>query len=210
MQAQRALLCRGLEQMHLDLEPPAVEQLLQFAEEMLAWNRRINLTAITDPQQVVIQHLLDSLSALPYVHSERLLDVGSGGGLPGLVLSIARPQLQVVSVDSRQKKISFQRHAARSLGLNNFQASAQRVEQLQPQEPFGQIISRAFASLADFVELAGRHLATGGEMLAMKGKLPSAEQAEVPCAWQVVKMERLHVPGMQAQRHMAVLQKHGS
>ncbi|MGJ8668359.1 MAG: 16S rRNA (guanine(527)-N(7))-methyltransferase RsmG [Oceanococcus sp.] len=191
------------------LDEAAIERLLQFSDEMLAWNKRINLTAITDPQQVVIQHLLDSLSVLPFINCTHVLDVGSGGGLPGIVLSIARPELYVTSVDSRNKKVAFQRHAARALGLQHFQAIAQRVEGLRPEQPFQQIISRAFASLSDFVQTSGGHLAAGGQLLAMKGKLPLAEQSDMPSDWQVVKMARLLVPGMQAERHLAVLEKRG-
>lgn len=207
MQPQRGLLCDGLGELQLSLDADTVDRLLAFGDEMLRWNRRINLTAITDPKQVVIQHLLDSLSVLPYISAPHVLDVGSGGGLPGVVLNIARPDLRVSSIDSRNKKIAFQRHAARELGLDGFEAVAQRIELWQPEQPFAQIISRAFASLGDFVRLAGGHLAAGGQMLAMKGKSPAAEQSGMPCGWQLVKMPRLHVPGMQAQRHLAVLEK---
>lgn len=207
MQAQRGLLSDGLAQMQLPLDHAAVDRLLQYGEEMLRWNRRINLTAITDPQQIVTQHVLDSLSILPYVHAQRLLDVGSGGGLPGVILAIARPTLNVVSLDSRNKKVAFQRHVARELGLSQFEAVAQRVELWQPEHAFEQIVSRAFASLGDYVKLAGGHLAVGGQMLAMKGRADAAEQAGVPSGWQLVKMPRLQVPGMQAQRHLAVLQQ---
>ena len=209
MDAQQPLLSQGLEEMGLSLDEQTQQNLLRFAEEMLQWNRRIKITAITDPRQIVIQHLLDSLSVLPFIQAPHVLDVGSGGGLPGLVLSIARPDLKVTSVDSRHKKIAFQRQAARRLGLDNFQASAERIENLSFEAGFEQIISRAFASMADFIALAGRHLAVGGQMLAMKGKLPAAEQSEMPSDWQVVKMVRLRVPEMQAERHLAVLEQHG-
>ena len=207
MQAQRGRLRDGVAELGLSLPDAALDQLLGFATELLAWNKRINLTAITDPQQVVIQHLLDSLAVLPFVSASRILDVGSGGGLPGVVLAIARPEIRVFSIESRHKKVAFQRHAARQLGLSNFFADAQRIEQWQPEAPFDQVISRAFSSLGDFIRLAGRHLSAGGELLAMKGKLPSAELPMMPQGWQLVKMPRLIIPGMQAERHLAILRQ---
>ncbi len=207
MHAHKAFLRDGLDQLGLDAG--LVDPLLSFAQELLHWNRRINLTAITDERQVLVQHVLDSLSVLPHVQGGRLMDVGSGGGLPGVLIALARPDVSVLSVESRHKKIAFQRHVARALGVNNFQAEACRVEAWQADAPYPQIISRAFASLADFVTLAGMHLAPGGQMLAMKGKAEANEREAVPTPWQVVKMPRLTVPSLSADRHLVILERGG-
>ncbi len=205
MIALKERLLSGAAALDLELDAGVVERLLTYVDELLNWNRRINLTAITDPHEVMVQHILDSLSILPWLESGHLLDVGSGGGLPGLPLAVVRPDLRVTSIDSRNKKISFQRHAARALGLGNFAAVCARVEQWQPAEPFAQIVSRAFSSLTRFAQLAGPHLASGGHLLAMKGRVPQEELAEVSADWEVVRMPRLSVPGLAAERHLIVL-----
>lgn len=205
MQAHKAFLLEGLGA--LGLEENLADPLLHYADELLHWNRRINLTAITDPREVLVQHVLDSLSVLPYVRSGLLMDVGSGGGLPGLLIALARPDVEVISLESRNKKVAFQRHAARVLKLGNFRAEAQRVEAWVQQPPCAQIISRAFASLSDFVTLAGMHLAPQGQMLAMKGKAEREEREAVPTPWQVVKMPRLTVPTLDADRHLVILER---
>lgn len=206
----REPLLRGLEQLELSWPEGAERRLLAYMDELLQWNRRINLTAITDPHEVLVQHVLDSLAIAPFVSGPDLLDVGSGGGLPGLPLAVLRPDLQVSSIDSRNKKIAFQRHAARSLALDNFQAEAVRIEAWQPAQRFAQVVSRAFASLALFAELAGRHLADGGQLLAMKGKRPEDELKEMPSEWRLVKMQRLNVPGLAAERHLLVFTRDSS
>ena len=205
MSALDAELVAGLEALGLPVEADTRDRLLRFLEELLRWNRRVNLTAITDPLAALRQHLLDSLSVVPHLRGPSLLDVGSGGGLPGLPLAIVRPDLAVHSVESRQKKVSFQRHAAAVLGLGNFRAEAARVEAMVAVYP--QVISRAFASLARFVELAGPRVAPGGELLAMKGHAPEDELAALPSGWQLVTMPRLTVPGLQAQRHLVILRR---
>ncbi len=208
MQEHKAFLRDSLAEMGLDAE--LAVPLLLFADELLRWNQRINLTAITDLRQVLIQHVLDSLSVLPYVNAGRLMDVGSGGGLPGVLIALARPDVEVLSLESRHKKIAFQRHIARVLGLTNFQAEASRVEAWRAEQPYAQIISRAFASLADFIGLAGMHLAPDGRMLAMKGKAEEDERNAVPTPWQVVKMPRLTVPSLSADRHLVILARGGA
>ena len=207
MSQLHARLESGVAELGLSLGAVEQQQLLQYLEEMLAWNRRINLTAITDPQQALIQHLLDSLAVAPHLGAGPVLDVGSGGGLPSLPLAVLRPDVAFTSIDSRNKKIAFQRHAARLLQLSNHHAVCGRVEQWQPEAPFVQVISRAFASLRDFAELAGRHLVAGGELLAMKGRKPVEEMQQMPRGWQLVKMVRLTVPGLAAERHLLVYRR---
>lgn len=199
-----AQLDAGMEALGLMPSPDVAESMLNFVRELLHWNRRINLTAIVEPREVLIQHVLDSLAIAPFITGPSLLDVGSGGGFPGLPLALLRPDLEVSSVDSRNKKIAFQRHAARQLGLSNFTATAARIEAWVPPHRYPQITSRAFASLSQFAALAGRHLADGGQLLAMKGKHPADELAEMPSEWELVKMHRLNVPGLAAERHLLI------
>ena len=207
MDTLRESLLAGAAQLELELEADTAERLLIFLRELLNWNRRINLTAITDPEQALSHHVLDSLAVAPHVDAAPLLDVGSGGGLPGIVLAILRPDLTVYSVDSRHKKISFQRDVARKLGLANVLASSARIEDWQAPAPMTQIISRAFASLADFIALAGGQLAEGGRLLAMKGRVPEEELARMPSGWRLVTMPRLRVPGLDAERHLLILER---
>ncbi len=205
MSELREQLLAGAAQLQVELDEPAIERLLAYVAELLNWNRRINLTAITRAQDVITQHILDSLAVLPYIRPGRLLDVGSGGGLPGLPLAIARPQLCIYSIDSRYKKIAFQRHVARQLDLPQFHPVCARVEQWQADAPFGQVISRAFSSLGQFVTLSAEHLEDAGELLAMKGQAPADELRQMPEGWRLVTMPRLSVPGLAAQRHLVIM-----
>ncbi len=173
-------LSEQLAALALEVEAPARDRLIIFLEELLRWNRRINLTAITDPVEAVEKHLVDSLALLPLLRGdERMLDLGSGGGFPGLPCKLARPGLQITSVDAVQKKITFQRHAARLLGLEGFVALHCRAEELPVRLGdscrFDVVVSRAFTSLPGFVALALPCLAPAGRIIAMKGAEGEAE-----------------------------------
>ena len=198
-------LCDGIEALKLDLPEAAVPQLLAYLGELEQWNAAYNLTAIRDPQQMVTRHLLDSLAVLPHVQGDRIIDVGAGAGLPGLVLAIARPELSVTTLDSNGKKTRFMRHAVRSLGLANASVVEARVEAFQPDEPFDQVLSRAFASLSDFVTATRELLAPGGQWVAMKGKLESAELSALPSGCRIDATHRLLVPGLSEDRHAVIL-----
>ncbi|MBK8919796.1 MAG: 16S rRNA (guanine(527)-N(7))-methyltransferase RsmG [Betaproteobacteria bacterium] len=193
----------GLARLGLDLTVPARDALLAFRDLLLKWNRTYNLTAIRDPQQALAHHILDSLAILPWVGEGPLLDVGSGGGLPGIPLAIARPALAVTLVDAVDKKTSFQRQAVIELGLGNVVALHGRVETLSGS--FSQIVSRAFSDLAAFVGVTRHLLAPGGRWLAMKGHNPVAEMAALPCGVVVDAVHPLTVPGLDAERHLIVL-----
>jgi 16S rRNA (guanine527-N7)-methyltransferase len=195
----------GIEALALDLPEAAVPQLLAYLAELEQWNAAYNLTAIRDPQQMVTRHLLDSLAVLPYIQGDRIIDVGAGAGLPGLVLAIARPGLQVTTLDSNGKKTRFMRHAVRSLGLANASVAEARAEAFEPDEPFDQVLSRAFASLADFVTGTRELLAPGGQWVAMKGKLESAELSALPPGCRIDATHRLRVPGLSEDRHAVIL-----
>lgn len=197
-------LSRGIEAMGLDLPAGAAEKLLAYRDLLLKWNRTYNLTALKDPVQMVSHHLLDSLAILPWVTGENLLDVGSGAGLPGIPLAIARPELQVTLVDAVQKKATFQRQAAIELGLANVEARHARVEELSGS--YAMITSRAFSELADFVRLTRPLLAPGGCWLAMKGQQPDQELAALPAGVKLSALHPLEVPGLDAARHLVILQ----
>ncbi|KPF45744.1 16S rRNA (guanine(527)-N(7))-methyltransferase RsmG [beta proteobacterium AAP121] len=180
---------------------------LQALDDYLAllqrWNATYNLTAVRDPAAMLTQHLADCLAVVPPLqrHAEggRLLDVGSGGGLPGVVIATLLPAWNVTCVDAVGKKMAFVRQVAGTLPLPNLRAEHTRIEQLK-QPPYDLITSRAFASLADFTRLTRPHLATGGVWMAMKGRAPEDEAAELPADVHVFHVEQLAVPGLEAQR----------
>lgn len=204
------LLDEGIAALKLDLDARQRRQLLDYVALLGKWNAVYNLTAIREPRQMLIQHVLDSLSVVPPLAqaglSADVLDVGSGGGLPGIVLAVAKPGWQVVLNDIVQKKSAFQTQAKASLGLANLAVVNGRVESLEPgvdvPRPFDIIVSRAFAELADFVELARGLLAPAGRLWAMKGVRPDEEIARLPADVEVLQVIRLEVPALDAERHL--------
>lgn len=179
-------------------------QCLAYLALLQKWNKVYNLTAVRDPQEMLVLHLLDSLSVLPYIQSGQLLDVGSGGGLPGLVVAITRPDVEVTTIDAVQKKAIFMRQVKAELGLQNAQVIHGRVEAYQPPSPFSQIISRAFSDIALFKQLTTHLIAPGGCWLAMKGLNPESELQQA--AIMPKEVVRLQVPQLQAQRHLIVFE----
>ncbi|HYG12993.1 MAG TPA: 16S rRNA (guanine(527)-N(7))-methyltransferase RsmG, partial [Methylophilaceae bacterium] len=169
------------------------------------WNKVHNLTAVRDPAEMVTLHLLDSLSVLPHIAVGRLLDVGSGAGLPGIPLAVCLPQLQVTVMDASHKKASFMRQAKAELALDNLEVVCGRVEQYQPPKAFAAVISRAFSDLAEFVHLTRHLLAPNAQWLAMKGVHPYDELAQLPEDVQLREIVPLRVPGLDAQRHLVIL-----
>lgn len=196
-------LAAGLAELGLVLPAQAQQQLLDFRDLLLKWNKTYNLTALRDPEQAISHHLLDSLAILPHVGAGPLLDVGSGGGLPGIPLAIARPALAVAMVDTVQKKATFLQQAAIQLGLKNVTAHHARVEEMGGQ--YAQISSRAFAELKLFVDLTRHLLAPDGRWLAMKGQRPDAELQALPADIVVEAVIPLSVPGLDAERHLIIL-----
>ena len=203
--SEAAELERGVAAMGLALTAETAGKLLAYAALLGKWNKTYNLTAVRDASRLVGRHVLDSLAVLPYVAATPLLDVGSGGGLPGIPLAIVRPQLAVTLVDSNSKKTAFQRQAVIELGLANVTVHGGRIEDWQPAAPFAQIVSRAFAELADFVGLTRHLLAPGGRWLAMKGVRPDAEIARLPAGVDVEAVHRLHVPAVDGERHLVIM-----
>ena len=201
-----ARLAEGLAAMGIALDALAQAKLVAYLRLIEKWNKVHNLTAVREPGQMVVLHLLDSLSVLPHVAGAKtLLDVGTGAGLPGIPLAIARPDLAVTLLDSSHKKATFLRQAKAELPLPNVQIACERVEKWQPAAPFDIVVSRAFSELADFVEQAGHLLAPGGTMLAMKGVHPFEEIAKVPSSHRVENVVELTVPTLDAQRHLVLL-----
>ena len=201
-------LAKGLTDLGLELSEDAQHKLLAFRDLLLKWNKTYNLTALRDPAQAISHHLLDSLAILPYVGDGPLLDVGAGGGLPGIPLAIVRPELSISLVDSVQKKATFLQQAVIELGLKNVAVHHARVEEMDGQ--YAQISSRAFAEIGLFVELTRHLLAPGGHWLAMKGVRPEAEIAALPADIVVEQIVSLHVPGLDAERHLIRLAKLGA
>lgn len=202
---------QGIAALGLTLPADAPEKLLAFGRLLIKWNKVYNLTAIRDEAQVVTHHLLDSLAVLPQLDGiSRLVDVGSGGGLPGVVLAICRPDLQVDSVETVQKKSTFQNQARIELKLANFRAHHARIENWQPAyapaAPDG-IISRAFADLADFVNLTAHLADAQTRILAMKGVYPEDEIARIPAGFAMERSVELQVPGLDAERHLIIVKR---
>jgi 16S rRNA (guanine527-N7)-methyltransferase len=204
-----ALLNEGAGELGVALSDEQKQKLLDYVALLSKWNAVYNLTAIRDPRQMLIQHILDSLAIVPAVsgrNASTLLDVGSGGGLPGIVLAIALPDLQVTLNDIVHKKTAFQSQAKAQLGLMNLSVVTGRVEALKPgidvPKKFDVIVSRAFAELTDFATLARHLVADHGCILAMKGVKPDAEIARLPQGAAVESIERLAVPFLDAERHL--------
>lgn len=193
----------GLAALGRPMPADAEERLNAYLALLVKWNRSYNLTAIRNPEDMVTHHILDALAVLPYLDDVgSLADVGSGAGVPAIPLAIARPDLNVVSIESNQKKTSFQTQAKIELRLTNLSIRCARAEGVA--ETFDGAISRAFASLADFVRYAG-HLAQ--RLFAMKGAYPEDELAVLPCGWKLADAYPLDVPGLTARRHLLVLER---
>ena len=201
---QVALLTAGVAEMGLDVSLGAQQKLLQYLSLLNKWNKVYNLTAVRDPLQMVTLHLLDSLSVLPHIQARNLLDVGSGGGLPGIVLAICLPQLKVTTIDTVQKKTIFMRQVKGELGLNNLEVVHARVENYQPSEKFEAIISRAFSEVSLFVKLTQHLLADNGQWLAMKGLAPHQELNTFELKSN--KIIPLKVAGLDAERHLVIVE----
>ncbi len=208
-QELRAPLEAGLQALGLDLTPAQIDTLMEFQALLGKWNKVYNLTAVRDPQEMLTHHLLDSLAAVPALQRHlpqmparegrtAMLDVGSGGGLPGVVFAICCPQIDVHCVDTVGKKAAFIQQAAATLRLPNLRGIHSRVEQLTTRYPL--ISCRAFASLVDFTSWSRQALEEGGTWLAMKGKHPDDEIAALPADVQVFHVEPLKVPGLDAER----------
>jgi 16S rRNA (guanine527-N7)-methyltransferase len=200
-------LVQGAQALHLNLSDGQIEKLLDYLALLAKWNQVYNLTAVRDPAQMVTQHLLDSLAAVPaFDEAANVLDVGAGGGLPGMILAIVRTDMEVSMIDTVHKKTAFLTQAKAELGLRNATVHTGRVEQLETPSGFDVITSRAFAELADFVTWSGHLIKPGGRFIAMKGIMPHEEMARLPAGWKVAEVRPLSVPGLHAERHLVFIE----
>lgn len=201
-------LTAGIDNLQLDIDDKTIEQLLNYHELLVKWNQAYNLTAVRDPVQMVSRHLLDSLSVCPFLEGQRFIDVGTGAGLPGVLLAITNPENTFDLLDSAGKKTRFLFQVKTKLGLDNIGIHHCRVEQYRPAETYDGVISRAFASLQDMVTGCAHLLGSGGLFYAMKGKFPAEEierMKELSVAgkhYMVRDSHVLQVPGEAGERHL--------
>ncbi|SDA14137.1 16S rRNA m(7)G-527 methyltransferase [Nitrosospira sp. Nsp18] len=205
-----AQLSEGIEVLGLALPRETQTRMLQYLALIRKWNQVHNLTAVREPEAMLVRHLLDSLAILPHVAGPRIADVGSGAGLPGIPLALARPEWRVTLVETNHKKTAFLQQARIELDLKNVEVMTERVENFHPVDGFDVVISRAFSDLADFAGLAGHLCAPGnggGRLVAMKGVYPHEELAQLPARFMVEKILPVTVPGLEAERHLVLIKQ---
>lgn len=198
----RQRLVAGLAELHCELAAATIERLLDYVELLARWNATYNLSAVRDPLEMVTRHLLDSLAVAPWVRGHSLVDLGTGPGLPGIPLAIARPDLQVALVESNGKKARFLREAVRQLKLGNARVLESRAEAVAEPGAYAQITARALDTLDGILAVGGHLLSPHGRLLAMKGVHPAEEIAALPPGWTALAVHPLTVPGLDAERHL--------
>lgn len=203
----KTLLISALKENGMMLDEAAITKLLDYLQLLTTWNKVFNLTNITDPHDMVYLHIIDSLSVQPYATGEHLLDVGSGAGLPGIPLAICHPEQTWVLLDKNSKKTRFQTQAIAELGLKNVKAAHTRSEEFRPTHGFDSILSRAFGTIRMFTETAGHLLAPTGKLVAMKGKYPAEELADLPSEFEVTTVQSLPIAGIDIERHIVCLSR---
>jgi 16S rRNA (guanine527-N7)-methyltransferase len=199
-------LAEGMNTLGVAASATARKSLIAYLRELMTWNATYNLTAVRDPESMVTRHVLDSLAVSDFVVGTSLADVGAGAGVPGLVLAIARPRLAVTLIEANRKKCAFLRHARRQLELRNVAVVQARVENFQPPAKFDSVITRAFAAAGETVRVAGHLVAPTGRVILMKGRDPEVEMADLPLDFRHVDTTHITVPGLGAQRHVAILE----
>ena len=205
MSSSRDELQHGLTTLGLTASLEQIDQLLAYVDLLDKWNRVYNLTAVRESERMLSYHVLDSLAALPHITARRVLDVGSGGGMPGILFAILRPDWQLTLLDANHKKTTFLKQAVIELGLSQVEVICDRVEAYQPAQKFDVITSRAFAELNEFIRLTRHLLTTDGYWAALKGVYPYEEIAQLPADIRVQAVEALQVPNLAAERHLVKL-----
>jgi 16S rRNA (guanine527-N7)-methyltransferase len=202
MSSEPQRLIEDAQVMGVALDEPQAARLLRLLDELSSWNRSYNLTAISTRESMLSAHLLDSLSALPELQGPLIADVGTGAGFPGLPLALLAPQKQFTLIDSVAKKIRFVSHAVRVLELSNVIAMQARVETLSPATPFDTVIARAYAALPDLLDSVRGLCGPATRVVALKGRYPQDELAELPRGWRLAQVRALQIPRLQGERHI--------
>jgi 16S rRNA (guanine527-N7)-methyltransferase len=204
---ERDMLASGARELGIELDPARAEALLTLVDALEQGNAQFNLTAIRDRPGMLRKHVLDSMSLTPYLRGQRIADVGTGAGFPGLVLAVVDPQRRFTLIEATGKKARFVEQTAQRIGCGNVRVVNSRAESYRPPELFDTVVARALSSLADFVAYAGHLCAPGGRLLAMKGKRPDGEISALPKSFRVLAVHRLSVPGLTDERHLVELTK---
>ena len=203
----RAKLTSGAAMLGVDIDEAMQHDMLAYLGLLKRWNKVYNLTAVKGNANILNRHLLDSLSLVPYLHGERVIDIGTGAGLPGIPVALACPHLQVTLLDSNAKRCRFLRQVQAQLKLKNVAIVQQRLEKYQPAEKFDSLLSRAFSSLQAFVASSAHLLAENGQLIAMKGRWPGEESEELQGGFMIENVVKLMVPGLTEQRHLVICKK---
>jgi len=201
------LLIQGCLELGLELSEEQLRQLIWHLGLVSRWNKKLNLTAITEPEAMIINHILDSLSAISYLGGTKLLDVGSGAGFPGIPIAIVCPHVSVTLLDSRQKRIEFLHYISQNLSLDNIFVEKTRIEDFRPSEKFDTLTARAFSSLSDLLRLSANCCKPGVRLLAFKGKYPKEELSDIELneADYEIKIEQIKLPFSCAKRHLVII-----
>ncbi|MCI1899687.1 MAG: 16S rRNA (guanine(527)-N(7))-methyltransferase RsmG [Enterobacter sp.] len=200
-------LSRLLDEAGISLTDHQKNQLVAYVDMLNKWNKAYNLTSVRDPNEMLIRHILDSIVVAPHLHGERFIDVGTGPGLPGVPLSIVRPECHFTLLDSLGKRIRFLRQVQHELKLGNIEPVQSRVEDFPAEPPFDGVISRAFASMTDMVNWCHHLPGKTGRFYALKGQLPEDEIAQLPDGYSVEFIEKLRVPQLDGERHLVVIKQ---
>lgn len=206
----RADLIGGAAALGVTLSEADAARLLRLLDELERWNRAYNLTSIDEREEMITHHLLDSLSVHPYLKGERIADVGTGAGFPGLPLAVVNPDRRFTLIDSSNKKVRFVAHAARTLGLTNVEPVHARAEGLEPAEPFDTVVARAFAAIPELLRVVAGLCGPGTRVIAMKGRRPDDEIAAIGADWRLVGVEPVTVPQLGEERHLILIERPGS
>lgn len=203
-QQNEKILAQGIQLLGLNLSTQIQNQLIQFIKILHKWNKAYNLTSVREPQEMVTRHILDSLTLVPYLKGQRIIDVGTGGGFPGIPLALAFPEQQFVLLDSNGKKIRFLIQAIADMKLNNVEAMQSRVEDYEPKQCFDTVVVRAFATIDDIIAKTSHLCCPNGQILMMKGAYPTEELAAIAKNVSEIQVYPLEIPGLKEERHLVI------